>query len=317
MANAAVRELECKFKNVTYGPQEEHILTCELHNVKYSVGRPFKFKPFNNETTEAYKNQFVKKIRVKFVESSVQVFPGILFEKFKKLEILEMNGLEMRSILQQSLNGADSLRILQVYGNKISLLGGFIFVGAPKLEALDLSANQISNINYETFVGLDSLKELSLSNNRISILDEQTFHPLTNLEWIWLDRNELKIIAVNLLVNSQKIQGMYLNNNKISALSTILFDQLEDLKFLFLSHNNCTSHNFVNTKIAKNANVKKELSKCFKEFRTIVPEEEEKFRLRNVLRDAEKANAQCEADKVALLERLEASKKQLQGKNGK
>lgn len=311
MVNAAVRELECKVKhNVTYGPQEERISTCELHNVKYNVGRPFKFS--SNISVLAY-----HKLRVKFVQSSVQVFPGILFDEFRKLEILEMNEVGMRSILQQSFNGADSLRILQAYGNKISLLGGFIFVGASKLQALDLSSNQISNINYETFVGLDSLKELSLSSNRISILDEQTFHPLSNLEWLWLDRNELKIIAVNLLVNCQKIQGMYLNHNKISALSTILFDQMDELKFLFLSNNNCTSHNFVNTKIAKNANVKKELSKCFKEFRTIVPEEEEKFRLRNVLRDAEKANAQCESDKAALLERLEASKKQLQGKNGK
>lgn len=50
-----------------------------------------------------------------------------------------------------------------------------------------------------------------------------------------------------------------------------------------------------------------------------MPNEEEKFQLKNVLRDAEKANIQCETDKQNLLTRLEAATKQLASlqKNGK
>lgn len=176
------------------------------------------------------------------------------------------------------------------------------------------------NINGDTFAGLDKLSELSLSSNRISILDEATFLPLKNLAWIWLDRNQIKIIAANLLIGNQKLQGIFAGGNKISALSPILFEKLPALKFLFLTGNNCTSSNFVNTQVSVNANVKKELSSCFAEFRTIVPDEDDKFSLKGVLRDAEKANSACESDKATLLERLETARQQLaklQGKNRK
>lgn len=311
----AARVIECTVKyNVTYGPLEELKTTCELKYVKYNQGgKQIKFANSTNLLT--YQN-----IRVKITESNIQSIPNILFHEFRQLEILEINGVGLRNIYQNSFDGADSLKTMQAYGNKITTLSPFVFMGADKLENLDLSTNLITNIHHETFIGLERLKQISLSNNRISIIDEQTFQTLKDLEWIWLDRNQIKIIAVNLLVNNQKLEGIYAQENKISALSSVLFDKLPNLSFLFLSHNNCTSKDFVNTKIAMNSNVKKELSKCFKEFRTIVPDEEEKFRLKNVLRDAEKAIATCEADKAALLERLETSRQQLANleyKNGK
>lgn len=314
VANADYSDLDCKVKyNVTFGPLEERVTTCEFKYVKFSTGRTLKFSNRTSDLT-------YQKLRIKISESNIQAIPTIFFDEFRKLEILEMNGVGLRNIFPQSFHRADDLRVLQAYGNKLTMLRAFSFNGAVNLEALDLSSNLISNVNFEAFSGLEKLRELGLSNNRISILDEQTFHSLTNLTWIWLDRNEIKIIAVNLLVNSQKLEGMYLNDNKISALSPILFDKLPDLKFLFLTNNNCTSKDFINSMIPKNSNVKKELSLCFQEFRTIVPDEEERFRFKNVLRDAEKANAQCETDKATLLERLESTRQQLanlQLKNGK
>lgn len=310
----AAKELDCKIKpNQTFGPFEERIPLCEFKHVKYNIGKPLKFSV--NSSYLAY-----QELRIKFVESNIQVVPKNLFDEFRKLQILELNGVGLRNIFDQSFSRADDLRVFQAFGNKLTKLIGFSFIGATNLEFLDLSSNMISNINFEAFVGLDRLKELSLSGNKISIIDEETFQPLKNLTWIWLDRNEIKIVSVSLLVSSQRLEGIYLNHNNIKALSPILFDKLPELSFLFLSHNNCTSKDFINVKIAKNTHVKTELSKCFTEFRAIVPDEEEKFRLKNVLRDAEKANLQCETDKAALLERLESVKQQLvnlQNRNGK
>lgn len=303
-ANAA-KSLDCKLKNITsFGPEGLRTPLCEFKYAKFSAGRTLKF----HNSTDALTYQ---ELRIKFIDSNIQSIPSVLFDQFRKLEILELNGVSLRNIFPNSFNRADELKVLQAYGNKLVTLGAYSFAGAPNLEFLDLSTNLISSVNYEAFIGLGQLKELSLSNNRISILDEQIFHPLKNLTWIWLDRNEIKIVALNLLVNSPKLAGIYLNDNKISALSPILLDKLPNLEFLFLTNNNCTSIDFVNSKIAKNPNVKKELVKCFSEFRTIVPDEEEKFQLKNILRDAEKANSQCETDKVALLERLEVAKQQL------
>lgn len=314
MANASVREVDCNMRyNVPFGPEEERIPMCELKYVKYSSGRNLSFG--SNTSTLTY-----QQLRVRFTESSVQVIPNVLFYEFRKMEILEMNDVGLRYIHQNSFDNADELKVFQAFSNKLSHLEAFAFMGAANLEVLDLSSNFISNIKTEAFVGLDNLKQLSLSNNRISIIDEHTFSLMKSLEWMWLDRNHLKIVSLNLLVNSQKLEGLYLNGNNISALSTLLFDKLPNLKYLFVANNNCTSKDFINVRIAMNTIVKKELEKCYKEFRAIIPDEEEKFRLKNVLRDAEKANAQCETDKASLLERLENTRQQLanlQYKNGK
>lgn len=307
-------KIDCKIKlNTSFGTDDKKITTCELKWVKYSPGKHINF----HENTSNYTYQ---DLRVKFVESRLLSVPLVLFSQFSQIEILEMNDVGLRNIFPDSFKGGRALKVLQAFGNRISIMQAFSFEGANNLEVLDLSDNIISNIHHEAFNGLGALKELSLSNNRLSIIDEQTFQPLTNLTWLWLDRNEIKIIAVNLLIGSQKLKGIHLNDNKVSALSTVLFDNLPDLEFLFLAGNNCTSQNFVNTKIKTNSNVKKELSKCFEEFRLVVPDEDEKYRLKQVLRDAEKANALCESDKAALLKRLEETNQQLanlQYKNGK
>lgn len=225
-----------------------------------------------------------------------------------------MNDVGLRNIIQKSFENATYLRILNAHNNQISQLGAFIFREAENLEILDLSSNLISNINYEAFNGLNKLVRLSLSNNKISIIDEETFEPLKSLSWLWLDRNEIMIISMNHLVTNQKLIGIYLNNNKISALSTVLFDHLPELNYLFLAGNNCTNQNFISQKIQRNSNVKKELALCFKEFRTIVLDEEEKHRLNSVLNEAEKINSKCQEEKASLLDQIEKSKKKLENK---
>lgn len=312
VVSASKKQLFCGLKrNIMFFPTDQRMTTCELKHVKFVPGKQLRLN--GSEVT-------YEELRVQFVESNVQAIPKIIFDEFRKLEVLEMNGVGLRNIFEQSFSRADSLKVFQAFGNKMTTLNGYSFKGATVLEILDLSSNLLSNINFETFSGLDHLKQLSLSNNRISILDDQVFLPLVNLTWLWLDRNHIKIVAVNLLINSPKLEGLYLNDNKIRALSPIIFDKLPDLKFLFLSNNNCTNKDFVNAKISHNSNVKTELATCFKEFRVVVPDEEEKFRLKQVLRDAEKANSQCETDKTVLLERLETTRQQLanlQYKNGK
>lgn len=119
---------------------------------------------------------------------------------------------------------------------------------------------------------------------------------------------------MNHLVTNQKLIGIYLNNNKISALSTVLFDHLPELNYLFLSGNNCTSQNFVSQKIQRNSNVKKELALCFKEFRTIVLDEEEKQQFNNVVNEAENVNTKCEEEKNDLLKKIDSSRKAIENK---
>ncbi|KAG5672062.1 hypothetical protein PVAND_002221 [Polypedilum vanderplanki] len=307
------KELECEVKrNQSFAQFDTKFTTCILRNINYISGKGLRLANSTNEIT--YDN-----LKVTFLESNIETVPNMIFT-FSNLEILEINQVGLRNIFPSSFQDASNLRVFHAYENKLTSLDAYSFVEASKLEYLDLSRNKITNINVEAFKGLINLKELSLIGNRISIIDEQTFEPLKSLTWIWLDRNEIKIISLNLFVKNQNLNGMNLNDNKISAFSTVLLDKLPNMRFLFMFNNNCTSNSFINTVIANNANIKKELATCYQEYRSIVPNEEEKYQLKNVLRDAEKANAQCENAKAELLTRLESTKQQLknlQGKNGK
>jgi Leucine-rich repeat (LRR) protein len=310
-------DLECEIKNISYYRLYETsnntmIPTCELKYVKYSAGKTLKYNVTSDDPAV---------MRVTIAESVVQSIPTAVFKKFEFVNHLEMNGVGLRSITSNSFANAKSLETFQAFGNKMTIIYGYSFVGADQLKVLDLSSNQISNINHEAFSGLDELVSLGLSDNRISIIDDNTFHPLKNLKWIWLDRNEIKIVSASLLINSVNLEGIYLNDNKISALSPVLFDQLPELNYLFLAANNCTNMNFIDNMVPNNANVKKELVKCYVEYRTIIPDEEDKFKFGSKLLAAESASLQCEADKAALLEQLEAKKQELaklqSKKNGK
>ena len=174
------------------------------------------------------------------------------------------------------------------------------------MEILDLSRNQIESIHYYAFSGLENLKELSLNGNRISAIDNNIFLPLTSLKWIWLGRNKLTLASVHLFSKANfNLEGVYLNNNNISAISPYLFDNLEALKFLFLNGNHCINKDFINFNIANNVNMKKDLNNCYKEYRKLVPDEEQKHNIKQLLIDVEIDNTKCEQDKAFLLESLD------------
>lgn len=303
---------ECVVKyNVTSGDQR--INTCELNNVRFNLMN----KPLQLKSSNVTKILESTNIRVKFINSEVQAIPSSIFEQLRQIEMLEMGNVGLRNILQKSFENALFLKVFDAHENKLVSLSSFIFQDAQNLEVLDLSSNVISNVNHQAFAGLSKLIRLSLSDNKISIIDEETFEPLENLRWLWLDRNEIKIVSLNHLVKNQNLVGIYLNNNKISALSPILFDQIPELNYLFLAGNNCTNQNFINQKIMRNSNVKKELATCFKEFRTIVPDETQKHGLNSILDETKSINKKCEEEKAVLLGQIEEAKKRLVETKGK
>ncbi|CAO1442935.1 unnamed protein product [Diamesa serratosioi] len=292
--------LNCTYQEVFYFPKEKIFLTCVLKNVKYDTGLvSFSYQPKNITFHELVK-------RVKFVSSSLNTIPNAIFQKFLNLEILEVFSCGLRDMNGLSLNNAENLKILMAYDNKLITLQDYSLIHVKKLENLDLSRNKIESIRYHAFSGLEKLQELSLSQNRISAIDNNIFLPLTSLKWIWLGRNKLTLASVHLFSKANiNLEGVYLNNNNISAISPYLFDNLDALKFLFLAGNHCINMDFVNLNIANNVNMKKNLNNCYKEYRNLVPDEEQKHNIKQLLNDVELDNTKCEEDKAFLLESLD------------
>lgn len=303
--------LNCTYQDVVYYPTGEKFWTCELKNVKYDTGLvSFSHQP-KNITLNDGERDYVETIedtlkRIKFVSSSIHNIPNAIFQKFPKVEILEVFGCGLRDMNGLSLNNAENLRILMAYDNKLMTLQDYSLVHVKNLENLDLSRNQIESIHYHAFSGLENLRELSLSRNRISAIDNNIFLPLTSLKWIWLGRNKLTLASVHLFSKANiNLEGVYLEHNNISAISPYLFDNLEALKFLFLNGNHCINKDFVNFNIANNINMKKDLNNCYKEYRNLVPDEEQKHNIKQLLNDVEIDHKKCEEDKEFLLESLD------------
>ncbi|CRK91609.1 CLUMA_CG005263, isoform A [Clunio marinus] len=309
----AIQPLNCNIRNnITFTPVDREIKICDFKEVIFDRKNKLVF----NESTI---DMEFEPLRIRFLDSYLPEIPSELFDTFRKVEVLEITHADLKFLFPRSLHRAEQLISFKANNNKIQRVPHLMFKDTPKLQFLDLSSNSISHVNGGAFSGLENLKELGLSFNQIDILDEDTFKPLTNLTWIWLDHNKLRIISANLLMQSSKLKGIYLNDNKISALSPVLFDHLPELRFLYLAGNNCTNRNYLSHTIPNNSNIKKDLVKCYQEYRTVIPDEEENFKEKNILDKSEKAVAACESEKVSLLGRLETALQQLgnKQKNGK
>lgn len=302
--------LNCSYQELVYRPTSEKFWTCELKNVKYDTGLvSFTHQPKNIQFFDGQR-EYVLTIeetvkRIKFVSSSLNTIPNAIFQKFPKVEILDVNGCGLRDMNGLSLNNAENLKILVAYDNKLMTLLDYALVHVKNLENLDLSRNQIESIHYHAFGGLENLRELSLSKNKISVIDDNVFLPLTSLKWMWLNHNKLTLASVHLFSKANiNLEGVYLNHNNISAISPHLFNNLGALKFLFLTGNHCINKDFVNFNIANNVNMKKDLNNCYKEYRNLIPGEEQQS-IKNLLNDAENNYKKCEEDKEFLLESID------------
>lgn len=322
----AQREYQCLFRNTTYFPTATYYYTCEVKNVRIfnvsaavfpveSVGHSLNTKietwgEKGNHTMGNFTDGDVR--RLKFVSAKMTEVPRSIFQKFMQLEVLEVIGSSIRNIFPNSFEGATHLKILMAYENKLTSLFAYSFINAEHLEHLDLSSNKLNHIHSLAFSGLEELKELSLAHNNLNLIEDQTFKSLANLDRIWLNDNLMEILSMDLFATNVKLEGIYLSNNKLTAISTFLFDQLPRLKFLFLADNPCVHKIFSNSFIAHNVNVKKELASCYREYKSIVPDEDQERKLRKVLVDVGTAEMICETDRNTLRQSLDKAKNELQ-----
>lgn len=71
-----------------------------------------------------------------FVESDIQSIPSSIFTQLDKIEMLELNNVGLRNIIQKSFDNAANLKVLDIHGNSLQQLGAFSFREAENLEIL-------------------------------------------------------------------------------------------------------------------------------------------------------------------------------------
>ena len=161
--------------------------------------------------------------------------PGSIACKIWNYTNMDCSWRELICIPQ--LQNKDSLGLLDLSHNKLTVLPEDAFSGLIKLQTLNLSSNNISAINGDTFIGLNLLKTLDMSYNSLQSLPDSAFSALNLLETLNLSSNRLYFVHDNAFSGLQTLLNLDLNDNDISCVSNSTFAGLGNLKAVDLSWN--------------------------------------------------------------------------------
>jgi len=174
-------------------------------------------------------NNHVKRIEVK--EKSLlldEVLKNSFFKlisQFKNLEILDLSGLNLKSI--DVLSNFENLVSLNLSNNNIEKIP--VFKNLNNLRTLNLHSNEITEI--ENLDVMTKIVYLDLSGNRIKEI--KNLDNLKNLEELKLSDNFINIITG--LEKLFKLKSLYLSSNQITNIPN--FEPNFDLRYLDISNN--------------------------------------------------------------------------------
>lgn len=153
----------------------------------------------------------LRALSIKRVEDVLYV---VDFDKFTKLENLDLRG------------------------NVISEVPDKSFHGLTVLKSLNLNSNYIHGLNKTVFKGLHSLQKLDISHNVLHTIEEELLDDLENLEVLNLSMNAIVTLPLGAFKNLRKLRVLDLTANELVQLTLPMFDGLVQLQVLNISHNN-------------------------------------------------------------------------------
>lgn len=191
--------------------------------------------------------------------SKLVTVPAGIFKTFPAMEKLFVSDLEIKVLQRDRFEGAEKLKVLNIYNNQIEVIPSKVFINLPNVVEVLLMNNKIETIQDNAFDGMTHLEMLRLGNNRIRslvrlafagatnirllVLDgnqidtiEEGALSLPNLEKLYITNNKLTMLPDNLLIGAPVIQGVYLDNNEIVHIGKA-FSGCDKMTILSLSRN--------------------------------------------------------------------------------
>ena len=146
------------------------------------------------EHDEAEKTDGDLKILQMFCHSKIQALNLVFCDKFKNLEALKFENVEMKEIDQNSLQKCQKLKLLHLSDNFVSQIPEKLLNSNPDLVEIVISSNIIESLGEDTFKMQKNLQKLFLHNNKITSLPSGIFKNLKNLKKLNLDDNQIEIL---------------------------------------------------------------------------------------------------------------------------
>lgn len=233
----STQKIICKFQKI-----EEVLFACTIQEANLEEekepylfrfsGHPFK-KGLSDVTVFDVNPEKIfnpRKVTVKFLNHQ-------MMKKFKNLEILALNNVELEEIALNSFVDNEKLKFLLLEHNNIVALPSGVFKPCKNVKILQLRGNKIKEIQKENFQGLENLKILAMEENEISSIDGSTFEDFANLGELLLSNNNISEIHSNAFKNLKNLVKLDLSGNRISQLPHGIFGNLEYIKQLLITDN--------------------------------------------------------------------------------
>lgn len=147
-------------------------------------------------------------------------------QHMEKVEWLQLNHNELRSISSSGLAGYPALVHLDLAASKISYIKGlFNSKVHVKLSNVLLSYNAIEGLETKTFSGLPQLANVMLLANRIRYVSSRSFVNLPNLHTVILAANSIGVIEDEAFTNLTRLTNLYLQENRLTKFSWGIFEE--------------------------------------------------------------------------------------------
>lgn len=166
------------------------------------------------------------------------------------------NSLKNLDTLTSLFNKIPQLKVLDLGGNKLSVVSGFPFENLTNLKELYLNENDLPMLANDSF-GSMKLELLDLSGNGLSFLSSNAFSAL-NCGVLKLSNNQLNVTELNSALSGLRgLKELDLSTNNLTSLPVDLFTSLD---CSYLVHLNFSNNQLIELpKLSPNLSVIKEL----------------------------------------------------------
>jgi len=223
-------------------------------------------------------------------KNDLNAFPAIHFQRFKKLETLNLNQNKLTDIPEQlsvfipsirkihlrgnylikdfsqkALDAAFNLEKIDIADSSIRQLRDALFTNNTRLRSLDFRYNKIHKIHKNAFQGLSDLHSLHLDHNQIKQLHSNVFKPLTSLRSLTIASNRLSQITNDIFMYNSNLQVIDFRRNEIKDVEAASFQNFQNISEIDLQHNQIESFSpflFDNTYVSGSINLKHNPLSC-------------------------------------------------------
>nr|XP_031841954.1 relaxin receptor 1-like isoform X1 [Nomia melanderi] len=172
--------------------------------------------------------------------SSIERIPTNVFEQYRELRILYLDGINIHEIEIGAFANLTQLVWLIIDTNKISALLPGYFTDLINLESLKANKNRITVADLTDFNGSSTLSFINLSENQLTS-DTLKLPYLPALSEILLDENKFETIPSSLFDGCPALTLLSMQKSVIKTIKEDTFRNLEQLEELNLAFNEITS----------------------------------------------------------------------------